>query len=299
MAALTDNHELPPDLLGAFCRHIISLSWVDAKTQPDGASDYDPKAFAVSGFVISVRNIWFLVTAGHILRDLDNRLRAGRRIVNSRLIDGFVSREPSQPIPFPLGDTPQWYVYDDGLDYALIPLRTCFVRLLSTGGVSALGENAWVDIPESPDGDFLLGFPNQAAEIAVAPNGGKGNVTVSLGTPLLPVQRVYDPPDVLKRGAERFYASVPFTDGDVGDKQITLTDIDGMSGGPIFAVQRAENDRFRYWVVAVQSGWAKRSRVLAACPIRPLIDAIAKCIDAHDDDLAGHEIETDSPRYGA
>ena len=182
--------------------------------------------------------------------------------MKSRLIDGFSSGKSFPAIPFTLGDTPQWHVYDDGLDYALIPLRPSFVLQLMAGGVSALGENAWTSVPDSPDAYFLLGFPKQGAEITVTSDGGKGNVNVSLGTPLLPIQPVNDPPDALKRGAERFYASVPIKTGNAGGKTITLTDIEGMSGGPIFAVQRAGNHRFRYWVVAVQSGWTERSRVL-------------------------------------
>ncbi len=201
--APNDDDEPWSGLLGAFCHHIVSLSWLDVRIGRDGTSGdadtYDPKAFSVSAFVISVRNVWFLVTAGHILRDLDSRLRAGRQIVKSRLIDGFSSGKSFPAIPFTLGDTPQWHVYDDGLDYALIPLRPSFVLQLMAGGVSALGENAWTSVPDSPDAYFLLGFPKQGAEITVTSDGGKGNVNVSLGTPLLPIQPVNDPPDALKR----------------------------------------------------------------------------------------------------
>jgi len=84
MATPTDNSVLPSGFLEAFCRHVVSLSWLDAKIEPDGpvhdTDAYDLKAFSVSAFVISVRHIWFLVTAGHILRDLDERLQAGRRM---------------------------------------------------------------------------------------------------------------------------------------------------------------------------------------------------------------------------
>lgn len=267
------------DYLDAFCRHVVSLLWLDKKREPDGPADdicaYDPKAFAVSAFVISVRNIWFLVTAGHILRDLDERLRAGRKIVKSGLMDGLVSRK-SFHIPFNLGDTPKWYVCDDGLDYALIPLRPAFVRQLIAGGVCALGENAWTNIPDSPDGCFLVGFPNQGADITITPDG----VNFSLGTPLIPVRLVDDPPEILKRGANRIYAKVPTVNADADGKKITLTDIDGISGGPLFVVKNTDEHKFRYWVVAIQSGWAPQSRVLAACPIQPLVDAVAQGVDA-------------------
>lgn len=298
MLTPTDTDELPGGFLDAFCRHVISLSWLDAKTNPDGpahnADAYDLKVFSVSAFVVSVRDIWFLVTAGHILRGLDSRLHAGRRIVKSRLMDGFASEESFPTIPFALGDIPQWYIDDDGLDYALIPLRPAYVAPLIAGGVWALSESAWTNIPDSAEGYFLLGFPTQAKELTVTWDGERGNVNVSLRTPLLPIQPTDNPPDVLKRGAARFYAKVPITTSNVEGTQIALTDIDGMSGGPIFAVKNTGDDRFRYWVVAVQSGWAPKSRVLAACPIRPLMDAIERVIDALDDELDGHEVDVNT-----
>lgn len=299
MLTRNGTDELRKGVLDAFCRHIISLSWLDAKRKPDGpaydADAYDLKAFSVSAFVISVRDIWFLVTAGHILHDLDGRVQAGRRIVKSRLIDGFASQKSFPPIPFTLGDSPQWYVYHDGQDYALIALRPAFVVPLIAGGVSALAESAWSDVPDSPDRYFLLGFPRQATEISVTAYGHKGDVHVSLATPLLPIRRIDDPPNVLKRGTDRFYAEVPIMSGTVHGETIVLTDIDGMSGGPIFAVKQTDEDKVRYWVVAVQSGWVKNSRVLAACPIQPLVQAIEECVDAHVDELQGHEARVDPP----
>ena len=47
----------------------------------DQARVFDPRAFSVSTFVISVRNVWFLITAGHVLRDVERRLKDGRQIV--------------------------------------------------------------------------------------------------------------------------------------------------------------------------------------------------------------------------
>lgn len=297
----TDNSSV--DFLSDFCRHIIGLAWTDARTEPDGPAQdpdaYDPRVFCVSAFVVSVRDIWFLVTAGHILRDLEGRLQAGRRILHSKLIDALASPVSPPPIPFTLGETPQSYVCVDGFDYGLIPLRPAFVDPLRAGGVVALAEKAWADIPDAPDGHFLLGFPSQAIECAVTSHGEEGNVNVKIATPLLPIHPVHDPPRVLQCSAPRFYGRVPVTTGDVGGRTVTLTDIDGMSGGPIFAVKRIGQDRYRYWVVAVQSSWERKSRVLAACLIQPLFEAIARCIDGNDGELERHEVDVDLPEYGA
>jgi len=282
-----DDLEQPEDpLLKEFCRHVVGLCCLDAKCDPeangDSIAEFDPKAFAISTFVLSVRGMWFLITAGHVFHELDTRLAAGRRIVRSQLVDGFGSKKQLPSIPFTLSETPWSYIYHDGLDYGVIPLRQGFVSLLRAGGVRALGENAWRDIPDSADAYFLLGFPRDAREISVTFDGDVGNVNVALGTPLLPLRAIDDPPTVLKSTAKRFYAKVPITTGNVGGREITLHDIGGMSGGPVFAVKRTGDSKDPYWVIAVQSGWSRKDRVLAACPIQPLAEAITTGMDAQE-----------------
>jgi hypothetical protein len=277
---------LPERLLEKLCSHVVSLSWVDvgvSSEKKDSASTSNgPMAFSVTAFVIAVRGIWFLVTAGHILRDLDKRLAEGRKIISSRLVDGFNVDESLPPIPFVLGDTDQWYVYQDGLDYALLPLRPNYVEQLHRGGIRALDQGHWTELPTQVDRHFLLGFPSQAAQVSVNCSGSHGDVSISMGIPLLPLEPVDEPPAVLRLANERFYARVPITKGVVDGQPITLSDIDGMSGGPLFAVSKVDNDRLRYWVIAIQSGWERKSRVLAACPINPLIQAIHDCIDKYE-----------------
>jgi len=300
-----DDLEQPEDpLLKEFCRHVVSLCWLDAKCDPeangDSIAEFDPKAFAISTFVLSVHGMWFLITAGHVFHDLEKRLAAGRRIVRSYLMDGLVSPKPFPPIPFTLREKLPFYVYHEGLDYALIPLREGFVRPLVAGGVCALSENAWRDIPDSADAYFLLGFPQHAAEISATFDRDVGNVNVRLATPLLPLKAIDDPPAVLKSPAKRFYAKVPIATGNVGGREITLHDIDGMSGGPIFAVKSTGDSKDPYWVIAVQSGWSRKDRVLAACPIQPLAEAIAKGMDAEEAKLRDRDPEVDkSKRDGA
>ena len=281
-------------LLKAMARHVVFLSCMDVKTKPDGIAtdvrNFDPREFSVTTFVISVRRVWFLVTAGHVLCDVEKRLKSGREILKARLIDGFSTKHTFPPIVFPFGDTPQWHVFSGGVDYALLPLRPLYALQLMAGGVVPLDEKAWTDIPDCPDEYYLLGFPDQATDVAVNSRANGGVVNVSTGTPLLPVLRITDPPDALKLDAERFYAKVPVTNGPGDGGAIQLTDISGMSGGPVFAVVYTEQQATRYWVVAVQSGRLEESRVLAACPVTPLVNGILHCMDQHKDELEGYGV---------
>ena len=276
-------------LLDRFCHHIVGLSWVDVSPRAAGegrAAHAETKSFCVSAFVISVRDIWYLVTAGHILHDLDRRCQAGHRIVQARLIDGLGSTEHFPPIVFALADVDKGYIDDgDGLDYAIIPLQRLYIEQLQIAATEPLDESAWTDIPVLADAYFVMGFPTQVATTSITHGDKVSRVDVGLATPLLPIDPVAHTPEELKRGAERFYAKVPMTTGYVDGREVTLRDIDGMSGGPVFAVKDL-GERLRYWIIAVQSGWLSRSRILASCPIEPLVRKMADCLDACADETS-------------
>jgi len=287
---------LAPDAMTAFlnqfCRHIVCLHGFDvrlvADKNSDGMSRWDPQNFYVSAFVLSIRGTWFLVTAGHVLRELDKRLE-GRRLVRSHLMDGTASGSKFPPIPFVLGRTPQWHEYDEeqGTDYALIPLRDGFVRPLMAGGVIALDESAVCGLNVDATEYYLLGFPEAAIRTTSQRADGQVHVTTDLGTPLLPIQRLEAPPAHMISKWPRFYAKVPDFISREGRTNGVPKSIVGMSGGPIFAVKRTSSRSCTYWVIAVQSGWDEKARVLAACPILPLVRIPEQRIGSHEAKLTG------------
>lgn len=266
--------------LNQFCRHVVALHWLDARQSPGEVSDdvsrWDPQNFYGSAFILSVRRAWYVVTAGHILRDLDERLSAGRKIVRSNLMDGMASGSVFPPIPFILGRTEEWYVYDkdQGVDYALIPLREFFVRQLLAAGVTALEETSVGSLDLDADEYYLLGFPQEAVRTTSYRFGDTIHVTTDLGTPLLPVERVAAPPDYMKKSCPRFYGKVPNGSFDMENMNGAPQSIVGMSGGPIFAVKRTSPTSGQYWILAVQSCWDPKSRILAASPVLPLVHRI-------------------------
>jgi hypothetical protein len=205
-------------------------------------------------------------------------------------MDGFASDKPQDPIPFPLSETPCWTVYERGFDYALFPLRPGYASPLLAGGVLALDERTWKDPPRTAHAHFLLGFPAEVSRKSVVEDSTKGAVSLRVGTPLLPVHPVKEPPEPFQYQPNRFFARVPvFTQDDEDETEVE--DIKGMSGGPIFAVRFSKKKRtLSYWVVAVQSSWLKESRLIAACPIKPVADAIAASMCEHRAELTGCEL---------
>ena len=53
-----------------------------------------------------------------------------------------------------------------------------------------------------------------------------------------------------------------------------LEDIEGMSGGPVFALGLDDNEMPQYWIEGVQSKWVKSSQHVAVCRIGWLINKL-------------------------
>lgn len=272
------NHDL---LLEHLCRHLVGIMWVDQKKgQPETA-----RSMAVTSFVVSIGDAWFLVTAGHVLRDIERHFAAGHEIINSRLVE-LSKLKPKQEfaIPFILDDESlalTAYDEDKGIDYGIIPLRHLFVVQLKAGGVEPLSEATWADPPDIKSAKlaFLLGFPVSEQKGQVTNLGTKFRADHQISTPLMPVIPVDDPPAVLKKHFDRIYGRVPIVNDSEGG---TFDDIVGMSGGPLFVFD-GEEGNLRYWVLGVQSGWHAKSRTIAACPLKPFLEFIIKMAEKNGD----------------
>lgn len=263
-------------ILDNCCRHLVTLNWLDVAVQQGAGSaqriDPDPQNFFVSTFVLSIQKRWYLATAGHVLRDFEHRIASGRRVVAWNLMDGIATGRELDPIPFALGRTDYWFEYDEGagIDYALIPLRDGFVRPLQAAGVQGLDESSVCGLDVDSSEFYLLGVPYEVIKTTSHRANGKVHFTTDLGTPLLPLERVLEPPDFMKKAFPRFYAKVPATSAG-GPGLGAPASIEGMSGGPIFAVKRTSPTSGKYWLLGIQSCWDPKRRILAGNPILPLV----------------------------
>ena len=75
---------------------------------------------------------------------------------------------------------------------------------------------------------------------------------------VMPLEETEEPADAGRKAENQFYARLK----DLGN----VKDIDGMSGGPVFALKKVDEE-WQYKVIGVQSGWYQNARVIAACPI--------------------------------
>lgn len=262
-------------------RHFVSVTWIDRTTGArESANEGIGTPFEMSAFVVSVSDRWFLATAGHILEDLRSAKTAGNRLTAFQLHDNWCANGPTG-LP-PLGDDYVFehsaHLYDEdlGIDCGCVYLRPHFRRLLEANGVQPVTELAWErDLPPSCDFHVLFGIPKQFTRV----NVGRGRadwITNLLWVNVRNVSPDDVPEHMRSKPSPRYFGRLDhvLTCNLTGQ---VLADMDGFSGGPIMGFRKTDTGQLRYWVIAVQSGWDRRTRVIAGYPLWILCNAIRQC----------------------
>ncbi len=254
-------------------RFAVAVIWEDSTEDEADVSD----GFAFSAFIMSVHGMWYLVTAGHVIDDINTRCRQGRRFRRAQLADMWSADAISRlAIPFPdLVTTPQGHIHDEdrGWDYAWFYLSDYYRRLLEANGIVPISEIAWKNLPNDLEGFSAYGFPANCVHKVLDKNGKYS--AIRLRPAFMYYQKVIDPPEELIRQFERCYFEPPHNEDG------TFVDVSGMSGGPIFGYRRVGNDT-KVWLVAIQSAQANPPlpRFAIGCPAeifgRAFEDAIEK-----------------------
>lgn len=231
-------------------RHFVTLSCVQRVPSTPGE-----KIHIISGFLVEVTGVWFYVTAGHILRYIRKSLATGCTFDAWRLDDQTAGNKfNGMAIPY-LFNIESWLVLEDaeiGLDYAAVPLSGLYRQGLINGGATPIGKNAWSDHVTEHDFWALVGVPSETVEY--------DNETIITAQVVIALVTPANEPQMAQiKARNQFYAKL--ADG----AEQYFKDVDGMSGGPIFAIKKVESI-WKYWVIGVQSAWYPMSKILAACP---------------------------------
>lgn len=253
-------------------RHFITLSCVRTLV-----GEHEEKTFVFSGFLIEVKDVWFYVTAGHILRDIRKALSQGAGFDIWRLGDQTAgNRFNNSAIPFGF-DINRWGIIENeelGLDYAVVPLEELYCRQLQAGGAVPITKVAWGDHVTEYDHWALVGVPSETVSY-------DGKTLITAKVVVAPLEQVDAPPEAGLRAQNQFYGRLK--DDSVG----MLKDVDGMSGGPIFSLKKVD-ETWKYSAIGVQSAWYEKSRIIAACPLSSFAIALEELVSSVTAELGDH-----------
>lgn len=247
-------------------QHFVTLSCVQRTP-----SDSEEKVFILSGFLVDVHGMWFYVTAGHILKRIRTAIESGSTFDVWRFDDqtaGNRFKGVAVPYAFNIED---WLVIEDldiGLDYAAVPIGGLYRAQLAAGGTKPIGRYAWGDHVTKHDFWALVGVPSETVDY-------DHETTISAKVIVAPVTPADEPKTAEQKAQNQFYAKL------ADDSAQFVRDIDGMSGGPIFAITKSEGT-WKYTVIGVQSAWYRSIRTIAACPFSSFGHALEDVVrEAH------------------
>lgn len=119
----------------------------------------------------------------------------------------------------------------------------------------------------------MLGFPTELGQTAIRQTSDGYEASLRFWPAMAYVHKLdAPPPGVQPVPYDRFVGQL----GPMG-----LSDVDGMSGCPIFGFQKGREDL--YWIVAVQASWLPKSRVIFGTPMPLLGRLIEASLDSSDE----------------
>ena len=237
--------ELNGRMVRFFMRHTVAVSL--SYKLPDGSR----RATAFIAIVIAVEGCWFLLTAGHILKEVYRDLPKCSD-VRCVLFDAWGQGTERTPAPFDIMNATHFEIDEDGADVGLMLLPEMHRRLLEANKVQAFAERDCCSPSGEINGYAVVGLPDELI------TGTDGAGPLGIEPALIPADRIPPPPEIEKKFAS-FYGKIPDSvfDATVGKG---LDSIKGFSGGPILGFRR-EGEDIRYFLVAVQSAWRKILRI--------------------------------------
>ena len=228
-----------------------------------------------TGFLLEFQETLLWITAGHVVDGIKEILTdRSVRVVRALWADGY-ERPRAEALPVDLDEllANALSASDKKMDFGAIAIRGLNETNIRQNGHSlTMTDQAWKNIHlANPEGFYILGFPDpwfKVSERQVSENQVFGKATANISC--LPVQRIVGHPieDGFWSDSEAFYGQVlPFIDGG-GFQPETIV---GMSGGPLFSIERDKNDQFRYYLFGLQRSWLPDSRVIRAEPIQRMV----------------------------
>lgn len=263
-------------------RHIVGL-------HIGFVQDGQQKDEFLSGFLVAHRGYCFWITAGHVAK-LICQIREDKDITldHAEWIDDE-SASMGGSVPVDINSLNPVSIDSKGQDLGVVLFSKGYaLPILHNPGVEFLDSRIWeYDGMEAPDSYMLLGFPYEWFDVNRRTQSELGaRRKITYGAACLPVKSLEDLGAEANEGSSQFWGSSSCFYGQLVDFENEdcpiVSDIRGMSGGPIFTVKTCA-DGIRYYLWGIQGCWLESKRFIrgihaAAIPI--VLDTIVDHLQA-------------------
>ncbi len=226
----------------------------------------EPQYEWFSGFLLQIDKLLFWLTAGHVIDRIEKLSKHPDVKINSmQWLDGY-EKQDAASVHF----SPEHFVaYSDSqADFGAVIIRDLYARqILANPNIKPITPELWLNHEKShPDGHYLLGVPREVCSLReVGKSQGKVHFCSESYTVSVPIEQVeYKSSQVdnpFWNDQDAFYGKVLDVLGPDGKP---IQSIKGMSGGPIFSIERTPDDQLKYRLFGIQSKWLPDSRILKA-----------------------------------
>jgi len=224
-------------------------------------------------FLMIHRNVPFLLTAGHIIKALDDALVKPNTKLRVCLVDSLHYNAVHR--------NSLWLPYETllresvgnnkDIDYGYIIPNQLTLDGLDKNQIIPVVPANWTNPPDYFQRYFLIGSP--AELITINQKEDKSSVTAAYGA-VIEVKPTNNPPDDWVTPFPRFYGTIDLSSRP--DKR-TIKDIGGMSGCPLLGMNIVDGVA-KYWFYAIQSGWDNRNTIVA-CLFKPFAVHLQESLD--------------------
>lgn len=251
-----------------FIQHLLSLF---LSVEINGQTQHG----VYTGFLFYYREHLLWVTAGHVIDEIryilsaPNASIAGMRWLDNCAIPG------AESIPVHHRDMEMFSANESGIDFGVVKiLGLDRANILRNDQVKPMTEQVWKNVHlAQPEGYYVLGYPKEWGELSekrISENQVLCSFRANLAC--LPVSRIEyrgaDPTDEFWNDPEAFYGQImPFVDVPWHQPESVV----GMSGGPLFSIERDINRQIRYRLFGIQRSWRQDERIIRAEPIHRII----------------------------
>ena len=253
----------------ALGRYMVALGGAFLPTHWDGMPSGKPTFFCFPGFVLSLRDTWLFVTAGHNLRDILNSYGDKQNKWTGMAWCHFVPEAVGNPVR-PLDnsvDRPlhfkcdvteheQCDVGNATEDWGVLELTREEQKWMVEAGVKPFTLDDLKTLFDA-DGYVLIGLPTELFDKVKIDEAGATN---SVDPTIIGLKKR---DDLIAQTKGRWFI------GELPD-EATIS-IHGMSGGPLFAF---DCDNWHVWIAGIQSHWCEKTRLAFVCPVQTILERL-------------------------